>query len=92
MTSERAEAIALSVLSWLIAEDDMRGVFMGATGCDADALREGAGSPEFLASVLDFLLMDDAWVLACAEATGHAPDAFMAAHLALPGGAQTHWT
>ncbi|MGB0298569.1 MAG: DUF3572 family protein [Paracoccaceae bacterium] len=55
-------------------------------------MRENAGSPEFLGAVLDFLLMDDAWVLRCCEETGLDPNLMMTARAALPGGQQMHWT
>lgn len=92
MRAETAEAFALTALGWLISDEDLLGTFMGSTGCDAEALRQGAANPEFLASVLDFLSMDDAWVLRCSEATGLAPEDFLLARHALPGGAHTHWT
>ena len=55
-------------------------------------LRGRAREPEFLASVLDFLLMDDAWIMRFCEETGAACDAPMQARMALPGGARVEWT
>ena len=55
-------------------------------------LRDRAAEPEFLGSVLDFLLMDDAWVVECCDAQGLAYDVPMRARAALPGGEQVHWT
>jgi hypothetical protein len=55
-------------------------------------LRAGAGDPAFLGSVLDFLMMDDAWVVAFCDAAGIAYTVPMQARAALPGGAVTHWT
>ena len=51
-----------------------------------------ARNPEFLGAVLDFLLMDDAWVIAFCDAEGHPYTAPMMARAVLPGGAATHWT
>ena len=45
-----------------------------------------------LGAVLDFFLMDDAWVLRCCEETGLDPNLMMSARAALPGGQQMHWT
>ena len=64
----------------------------GASGASEADLRAGAEDPEFLGSVLDFLLMDEAWVLAFCADTGLDTSAPMAARAALPGGAQIHWT
>lgn len=92
MTPHAAETFALNVLTWLVGDEDLLPVFMNSTGTDGDALRENAGSSEFLGAVLDFLLMDDAWVLRCCDETGLDPNLMMAARAALPGGQQMHWT
>jgi hypothetical protein len=91
MTPDRAETVALLALGWLAANDDLLPVFLGATGADATSLRAGAGDPAFLAGVLRFLTMDDAWVIACCDATGlRYEDPLRALH-ALPGAAPD-WT
>lgn len=89
---ERAEFVALSALGWIAAQEDLLPVFMGATGAGMDDLRQRASEPEFLASVLDFLLMDDAWIVGFCDAAGLAYDDPAAARQALPGGAQVNWT
>lgn len=92
MKQDTAEAIALRALAWLAGQEDLLPVFLGASGASALDLRERAEDPDFLASVLDFLVMDDAWVLAFCSAEGLQPGVPMQARAALPGGAQTHWT
>ncbi|WP_296765217.1 DUF3572 domain-containing protein [Sediminimonas sp.] len=89
---ETAETLALEALAWLLSNDELLPVFMGATGADVDDLRTSAGDPAFLGSVLDFLMMDDAWVVAFCDAAGVPYDRPMAARAALPGGEQVHWT
>lgn len=89
---ESAETLALRALGWLIGDDDLRGVFLGASGASEADLAARAGDPEFLASVLDFLVMDDAWVMRFCDETGVAYDAPMRARAALPGGENVHWT
>ncbi len=91
MTSLQAETLAIRALEWLVSNEDLLPVFMGASGADLDALRAGAGDADFLASVLDFILMDDRWVSAMAAALNIAPDQPMRARQALPG-AEVHWT
>ena len=56
MIPHAAETFALNVLTWLVGDEDLLPIFMNSTGTDGDALRENAGSPEFLGAVLDFLL------------------------------------
>jgi|TARA_R110002124_G_scaffold11573_10_gene54909 hypothetical protein len=92
MKPERAEAVALNCLTWLIGNDELRDVFMGAAGLSEAELRRRAGDPELLASVLDFILMDDAWVVACCDGNSWSYETVMQARTALPGGVQVHWT
>lgn len=92
MQQEEAQAIALQALAWLGREADMLGHFLGATGLSQDQLRARLDDPELLAAVLDFLLMDDAWVMNCASEIGAAPDIMLRARQFLPGGDTPHWT
>jgi hypothetical protein len=92
LNQDVAETKALRVLAWLAAEEDLLPVFLGASGAGPEDLRTRAGDPEFLASLLDFVLMDDAWVLSCAEALGIPPGEIMATRQALPGGNLPSWT
>ncbi|SEW10900.1 Protein of unknown function [Aliiroseovarius sediminilitoris] len=92
MTPEKAETTALNALGWLVSDEDLLPVFMGASGVDQDALRASAGDAAFLGSVLDFLLMDDAWVIRACDALNLPYDHLAMARQMLPGGAQIHWT
>lgn len=92
MQQESAETHALSALAWLASEDDIFPVFLGASGASESDLRARASDAEFLASVLDFILMDDAWVLACSEAIAVAPDDIVRIRALLPGGDLPNWT
>lgn len=91
-TQEAAEALAARALAWIAAQDDLLGVFMGASGLSEADLRRSAGDALVLAAVLDFLVMDDRWVIGfCADAD-LPTDAPMRARAALPGGGEMHWT
>lgn len=89
---EFAETLALRALGWLAGNDDLLPVFLGASGASVSDLRSRAADPDFLGAVLDFLLMDDAWVAAFCAAEGLACSDPMTARQLLPGGAETHWT
>lgn len=94
MVADRAwaETVALQALGWLAANEELLPVFLGASGASIGDLRRGAGDPVFLGAVLDFLLMDDAWITAfCAEAR-LAPEAPARARAGLPGGEIPHHT
>jgi len=92
MERDKAETVAITALGWLAADDELLPVFLGATGASQSDLRPGAEDPEFLASVLDFLAMDDAWLCAFCDHAGLPYDVPMRARAALPGGALPHWT
>ena len=89
---EHAETVSLQAVAWLAGNDDLLPVFLGATGAGEADLREGLNDPVFQASVLDFLLMDDAWVVAFCDSAGLEYAALAAARAALPGGQEVHWT
>jgi hypothetical protein len=89
---ESAETIALQALGWLAGNDDLMPVFLGATGASVNELAKSVKDPAFLGSVLDFLVMDDAWVMAFCDAANLPYEAPMQARVALPGGEQINWT
>lgn len=91
-TRESAEVLALQVLAWLAANEELLPVFLGSTGASEQDLRQGARDPAFLGSVLDFLTMDDTWVVQCCDSIGVAYTAPLEARQALPGGEQINWT
>lgn len=91
-SQETAETVAAQALAWLAADPDLFGVFLGTSGASQDDVKALLQDPGFLGSVLDFILMDDAWVVAFCDANTLAYDAPMRARAALPGGEQVHWT
>lgn len=92
MQRNHAETIASEALAWIAGSEDLLGVFMGATGTSVDDIRRRAGNSSFLASVLDFVLMDDDWVRGFCDTLGYGYDLPARARAALPGGAQVNWT
>ncbi|WP_322866485.1 DUF3572 domain-containing protein [Aquicoccus sp. G2-2] len=92
MSQESAETVALQALAWLAANDDLLPVFLGASGAAAEDLRAQAGNAEFLGSVLDFVLMDDAWIMGFCDAAGLGYDRPKQARAVLPGGQEVSWT
>ena len=92
MQQDYAETIALQALAWLAGNDALLPVFLGATGASEADLRARAAEPEFLGAVLDFLMMDDAWVVAFCDQQGLKYETPMMARASLPGGRQVSWT
>lgn len=92
LSQDAAETLALKALGWLAGNDELLPVFLNASGASEADLRARIAEPEFLGSVLDFLMMDDAWVVAFCDGAGERYEAPMMARAALPGGAQINWT
>lgn len=92
MTPERAETVALLALGWVAGNDEILPVFLGSTGLSEVELKDRAGDPDLLASVLEFVTLDDAWVLELAATEGVRPEEPFAALNVLAGPARMHWT
>jgi hypothetical protein len=89
---DTAETFALQVLGWLAANDDLMPIFLGSTGASEGEIRDRAADPVFLGAVLDFLMMDDAWVIGFCDAHTVPYERIMKMRAALPGGEQVNWT
>lgn len=92
MRVDDAEIVALRALAWLAADEDLLRTFCGATGAARRDLEHAAEDPVFLAGILDFICLDDAWVTGFAAASGLSAEAPARARAALPGGDLPHWT
>ena len=92
MAQEIAETVGLQALAWLAGNEDLLPVFLGSTGASEADVHNGATDPEFLGGLLDFLMMDDAWVIAFCDSISMPYERLMEARQSLPGGEQVHWT
>ena len=80
---EVAEIVAIQALSFIASEPERLGLFLAESGIGPETLRTAASDPRFLASVLDFIMRDDATVKAFAEVSQLHPTNIAAAHQAL---------
>jgi hypothetical protein len=80
---EVAEIVAIQALSFVANDPERLGAFLAESGIGPDTLRNAAADPQFLASVLDFVMRDDATVKAFASASQLHPTNIAAAHQAL---------
>ena len=83
-----AEIVAIQALSFIAGEPERLGLFLAETGIGPETLRTAASDPNFLISVLDFVLRDDATVKAFANASQLHPTNIAAARQAL---GDPHW-
>ena len=66
---EVAEIVAVQALSFIAGDSERLGAFLAETGIGPQSLRAAASDPQFLVSVLDFVLRDDATVKAFATSS-----------------------
>jgi hypothetical protein len=92
MTQVSAETVGLQALAWLAGNEDLFPIFLGSTGASEGDVRNGATDPEFLGGLLEFLLMDDAWVISFCDSISLPYERLTEARQSLPGGEQVHWT
>ena len=92
MTVEEAEIYALKATKWLISKQDLVEVFMASTGVSEITIKNEFHDGVFLAAVLDFLLLDDNWVIDACQAMGLEPEAMSVVRQLLPGGEKVNWT
>jgi len=77
------QALALSALGWVLADEDRAGRLLALTGLTPEALRDGLGDPAVLGAVLEFLCGHEADLVAAAHDLGVAPQALAEAGRAL---------
>ena len=92
MNRDQAEAVAIDALGWLAGQPDALGRFLAMSGADPAELRARVADRAFLGFVMDFLLSEEALLLAFCQDRGLPPDAPMRIRAALPGGDVPHWT
>ena len=80
---EVAEIVAIQALSFVAGDPERLGLFLAESGIGPETLRTAAADPQFLASVLDFVMRDDATVKAFAAVSQLHPTNIAAAHQAL---------
>jgi hypothetical protein len=92
LTAEHAESLAISALGWLASDPERIGRFLAVTGLGPDNLRKAAADPRFLGSVLDYVLANEADLLAfAADAQANPEDVSRAAQV-LGGIRQENWS
>jgi hypothetical protein len=83
--TDAAETLALEALTFLAGSSDDLARFVDNSGIGTDELRDRAGEPDVLRSVLDFLLSEDECLLAFCAAAGIEPREVHMARHALDG-------
>jgi hypothetical protein len=80
-----AEALAIGALGFLAGDMERLGRFLATTGLGPENLRQAAGEPAFLASVLAYIAEDESLLLAFAADAGVRPERVAGAQRRLAG-------
>jgi hypothetical protein len=81
-----AEAMAIVALGYIAADPTLLPRFLAITGIEAQAIRNAAREPGFLAGVLQFIVAHEPTLMAFAENAAIEPAAVLQAMRALPQG------
>lgn len=84
---DAAEALALRALAFILADERHRDRFLRLSGIAVDGLKTDLADPAVLGGVLDFLLGDEAMLIAFCDGEGIDPAVPGRARMALPGAA-----
>lgn len=92
LSADFSETLALKALAWLVGNDELLPVFLGSTGASAEDLRTAARDRALMVSILDFLLLDDSWIMAFCDENAVPYEHPVQARAVLSGGSDMHWT
>ena len=84
-------AVGLQAVSYVISEDTLRDRFMAVSGVDSESIRERLSEPDFLVSVLDFLIQHEPDLIDFAESSKLPPEQVVGAWRSLGGGIGQEW-
>ena len=84
-TKMAAEIIAINGLQYLAGDEQQLSRFLALSGCDPTQLRENAGSPDFLAGVLEYFMGNEPTLLAFCAHYSINPEDIVGAHEQLEG-------
>ena len=85
MTREQAEMLAITILTFIAAEQPVMEAFLAQTGLSREDIASNASDAEFLGGVIDFLLSDETTLLDFCQANDVDPELPAKARYALPG-------
>ena len=87
-----AETLGAQAFSWVAEEADRLNAFMAMTGAAPADMVRNITSAAFLGTVLDYILTEDALVIAFCDSRSLPYTAVMQARALLPGGETWNWT
>ena len=90
-SSEQAEALVVTILTWLSAQPDLMNRFLALSGIDIADLRHVAGEPGFAGGLSGFLMNHEPTLLAFCADNNIAVDFVQACHRHFSGPNEDAW-
>ena len=87
-----AETLGVQAFSWVAEDADRLNAFMVMTGASPADVVKNISQAAFLGTVLDYILTEDALVVAFCDDRHFAYTSVMQARALLPGGETWNWT
>ena len=87
-----AEKLGAQAFSWVADEADRLNAFMAMTGAAPADMVRNITSAAFLGTVLDYILTEDALVIAFCDSRSLPYTSVLQARAVLPGGESWNWT
>ncbi|MEW7006889.1 DUF3572 domain-containing protein [Lentilitoribacter sp. EG35] len=88
---EKAESIAIDVLSWIATDPELFNRFVDLSGLDPSQIREAAQEQGFLAGVLGFIMNHEPTLLNYCSAQNERPEDVARAFQSLGGQVNNGW-
>ena len=89
---DQAEAVAVSILNWMIADPDMMGRFLALSGLEASSIRAASMEPGFHAGLTGFVMAHEPTLMAFCEENDIKAERVAACHVKLAGPESESWT
>lgn len=90
-SAEQAEAVAVQMLGWIVAQPDLLSRFMAMTGVDPGSIRQAASEPGFLVGVTDFVMAHEPTLMAFCTENEMQVEHVVACHQRLAGPEAEAW-
>ena len=85
MAQDYAEFVAVKAVEYMAQNIETLGGFLAHAGVGPGELKTAISSPEFLAGVLDYMMMDEGVLMDFAKTMDLAPQDIVKARLCFPG-------
>lgn len=90
-STEEADALAVTILTWLAGQPDLMGRFLALTGIEADQLRHVVREPGFAGGLTGFLMNHEPTLVAFSQDNDVSVEFVQSCHRLLSGPGEGIW-